>query len=197
MGPGKGTIGNYARGAGYGGVGGDGTSESLRTGGETYGTNIWPSALGSGSTASSGGGAVWLISEGEILVDGRISVDGGGAATALSAGAAGGSLLIVAGQVTGSGMMVARGGSVGGNPTAGGGGGGKITVLYGETALKRDKILAGRLDLARAVDGLAGFDGEVTAAAGSGYTGGEQQAEDGVVVFLQVIPAGGTVLMVR
>ena len=112
-------------------------------------------------------------------------------------GASGGSDLIVAGDVTGDGTITARGANVGGNPSAGGGGGGKITVLYGETALKRDKVLAGRLDLVRMVDGLADFEGEVTAAAGVGYTGGEQQAEDGVVVFLQVIPAGGTVLVIR
>jgi hypothetical protein len=203
-GPGAGAGGannNGGRGAGYGGVGGDGKDVTLRTGGATYGTNIWPTALGSGGGRNvfsrPGGGAITLIAEDELVADGVITSNGGVPSSGSGSGASGGSILIVAGDVTGDGTITARGANVGGNPSAGGGGGGKITVLYGETALKRDKVLAGRLDLVRMVDGLADFEGEVTAAAGVGYTGGEQQAEDGVVVFLQVIPAGGTVLVIR
>jgi len=202
MGPGTSVSADSGRGAGHGGVGGDGSAVSKREGGNVYGTNIWPVALGSGGARDSlsvqGGGAITLIVSGQLFVDGRLSANGGISKNTVASGSSGGSILVAASEIQGRGIIASAGGDVTGkSPTAGGGGGGKITVLYGETALKRDKVLAGRLDLAREVNSLAGFDGVVSTAAGLGYTGGVQQAGDGVIVYLQVLPPGGTVLLVR
>ena len=57
--------------------------------------------------------------------------------------------------------------------------------------------MGGRLGRTREFEALAGFDGSVPVACGTGYASPPQPAEAGVVLRLRVTPSGGTVLLVR
>ncbi|MDD4985730.1 MAG: IPT/TIG domain-containing protein, partial [Dehalococcoidales bacterium] len=110
-------------GAGYGGQGG-GTN-----GGDTYGSAIAPTDLGSGGSCcySKGGGAIKLTIAGNLSNGGTITADG----TASSQGSgSGGSIWINfsggASVWSGNGTIKANGGAPGGN--FGAGGGGRIAV---------------------------------------------------------------------
>ena len=121
-------------GAGHGGYGGNGISNSVTPlGGITYDSTTSPSAVGSGgggnpsySFGNSGGGYVNLRVIGAMQLGGSISANGGNANTS-GGGGAGGSLNLNFGSLAGSGGITANGGS-GAVNTGGGGGGGRIAV---------------------------------------------------------------------
>ena len=134
-GPGAGvgetTGGRYGGGGSYGGLGGNNYSDVA--GGAVYGSMQYPIDLGSsGGSGESGGirngmgggGALHLIVDGTLEVNGAISANGLG--NLLTAGSgAGGSLWVEAGQITGSGSFSALGGSA---TNSAGAGGGRIAV---------------------------------------------------------------------
>ena len=130
QGPGAGaTAGSgstYGGGGGYGGPGGNG--EGGAQGGVTYGSITVPTDLGSGggSDGGEGGGAVRLVVNGTLLLDGGIVCRGtpGG----YHGGGSGGSIYLTVGTLAGAGTISADGGS--GGEGGGGGGGGRIAVYY-------------------------------------------------------------------
>lgn len=158
QGPGSGENVTYASGGaghgGYGGVGG-GTTLSAK-GGNIYGSLTSPSQWGSGartpagafgSRGGTGGGAVRLIVNGLLHLDGMISVNG--ASGTVAGGGAGGSAWLSLGGISGQGMIAANGGS-GLPPNAGGGGGGRIALTCDSNS----------------------FSGVLSAAGGNGSMGG-------------------------
>ncbi|WP_413584373.1 beta strand repeat-containing protein [Bdellovibrio sp. HCB274] len=124
-GGGGGTVG-----AGYGGYGGNYTSGAL---GQTYGTVVEPTELGSGGGSymgmgGHGGGALKLNISGTLSLSGTISSGGFNGRSSGDGGGSGGSLWITVGTITGSGSLNAIGGN--GAGSGGGGGGGRIYVKY-------------------------------------------------------------------
>ena len=120
-------------GGGYGGYGASSPSNSLATGGATYGTQTAPSASGSGggsltpySIGGAGGGAIQINCLGVVVqVDGIISANGLNGSGTGGGGGSGGSLYINGGTLVGAGSISANGGS-GAMGVGGGGGGGRI-----------------------------------------------------------------------
>ena len=136
-------------GGGHGGVGGQGQfSADIEPGGTAYGDKttdrqIDPGAAGAGvmPEAGNGGGTV-SISGAQVIVDGRVSANGGNAtayslgtcdgtdgppeagATSGPGGGAGGGILIEAASATGTGTLSAFGGNGADGDWGGGGGGG-------------------------------------------------------------------------
>ncbi len=162
-GPGAGSGGGYgyhSGGGAHGGAGGNGFGDE--NGGETYGSYVQPTELGSGggedagqqwSHGTAGGGAVRLSVAGELAVDGRIGADaqseGGSCWRGSGGGGSGGSIWISAVRLTGSGMITARGAAAPCD-TGGGGGGGRVSLTYD----------------------TSNFSGEITAHGGGGNEGG-------------------------
>jgi len=136
-GPGAGQYGSgYGSGAGYGGAGGD-CYANLAAGGDAYDIDlvVTPSefgsggASGSGSTGGAGGGAVRLIVNGVLTIDGRLSADGAAGYSSNGGGGSGGCFHLTVGTLAGSGVVSANGGAGGHVGYAGGGGGGRIAVV--------------------------------------------------------------------
>ncbi len=124
------------RGASHGGLGANG---ALPGGGKTYGDYRNPTSLGSGDYGSqAGGGAISLEVEGNLVLDGNVTADGGSSAS--YAGASGGSVWIRANRMSGTGTVTAKGaGSTNNNRY--GGGGGRISIQlkaadFGHTEFK-------------------------------------------------------------
>lgn len=90
---------------------------------------------GSGGAGAPGGGAIRLVVDGELTVDGRITANGHGTVTDNAGGGAGGSVWITAGSFAGSGLIAADGGA-GEWVEGGGGGGGRIAAYYGASTYK-------------------------------------------------------------
>ena len=135
-GPGAGTDGVRASGAGYGGDGGDGLySGTTYPGGSSYGSITEPTNIGSGGGdrdgigGGAGGGAVKLTVSGTTTVTGTISANGGNA-TVDDGGGSGGSIWIDTGTLVGAGTFTANGGNGWTNPATGGGAGGRIAIYY-------------------------------------------------------------------
>ena len=136
-GPGAGRY-SYASGQGYlgggGGHGGFGSSAGASTatsGGQGYGSTTTPIELGSGGAGNqggggAGGGALHIIVNGLLGLNGRISAEGAAGVYPGSGGGAGGSVWLSAGTLSGSGVISANGGP--GNGAGGGGGGGRIAI---------------------------------------------------------------------
>lgn len=120
-GPGVGLT--NSSGGGYGGRGG-----SANQSGRTYGSPISPVDHGSGGQGGggAGGGAVRLIIDGTLTLDGVIQSNGMNAQSG-SGGGSGGSVWVTASSVRGEGHIRANGGN-GGSGATGGGGGGRIAV---------------------------------------------------------------------
>jgi len=118
-GPGKGGAGTG--GGGYGGQGG-------RGGGMPYGWTNAPMQPGSGGGKSGwnapGGGLVWIVASGVMVMDGVIQADGG----ASEGGGSGGGVFLAGQELSGAGTIRARGGGT--NPYGGAGGGGRIAIWY-------------------------------------------------------------------
>ena len=206
QGPGEGSGPDNGRGAGYGGRGGDGSNPALWYAGIVYGTNLMPSALGSGGghdyvsdpLSGSGGGALWIVAAGDVTIDGRLSSDGAPSRGTWASGASGGSLLVSAGKIQGVGQIAARGGSVPAGATAGGGGGGRLCLVFGDTPETRLGILGGDRVRARIVDELPMFGGAVSVAGGTGYYNDETQgAQPGTIAFIRALAPPGTIILVR
>lgn len=137
---------NYRHGGGYGGLGAayfDGADANYTLpSSATYGSITGPTDLGSGgqSGGMAGGGAILLAVTGDLVMDGTISVGGGGGWV----GGSGGSIQIRAGTISGgTGSVIrANGGSAGSN--AGSGGGGRVAVVL--TGINADFVnFKGRL----------------------------------------------------
>src|ERR1039458_9677946 len=107
----------------------------------------------SGSPPGAGGGAIRVNVTGALLINGRVSANGGAGVGPNKGGGSGGSVWLTAGTLAGAGTISANGGP--GNGLGGGGGGGCMALQYSVNA----------------------FDGSVSAYAGGGYAaGGAQRA---------------------
>jgi hypothetical protein len=161
QGPGSGRLASYSPGyvgggGGHGGLGAASGGSLIALGGGTYGSVTAPLDRGSGGGSYSpdlpggaGGGAIRMNVTGALLVNGRLSANGGAGASQGGGGGSGGSVWLTAGTLAGAGIISANGGA--GNELGGGGGGGCISVQYGVNA----------------------FDGLMSAYGGGGYaTGG-------------------------
>ncbi|MDE3067932.1 MAG: carboxypeptidase regulatory-like domain-containing protein [Verrucomicrobiota bacterium] len=139
-GPGAGT--NFWNGTawvgGGGGHGGDGSMGNSRyaLGGSNYDSITEPSQMGSGGGASPstdgsvGGGALHLVVNGTLDVEGRISANGMDGTLLGAGGGAGGSLWLSAGTFSGSGTIYANGGAGDKFGGGGGGAGGRIAIYF-------------------------------------------------------------------
>lgn len=132
-------------GAGHGGAGGNGSNVN-GVGGPTYGSFTDPMALGSGGgtgasvAGGAGGGAFRLSVNGNLTVDGVISVNGGSTITGSAGGGSGGSLVVNCGNLLGTGVISANGGS--GNSSGGEGGGGRVAVFADNSTFDDTNIRA-------------------------------------------------------
>ncbi len=134
-GPGTGQRADWVgTGAGHGGWGGH--SANGAEGGAPYGSVLEPAALGSqggdgnGGPGAPGGGALRLVVNGRLLVDGRLAAEGSGTSVNNAAGGAGGSLWVTAGVLAGTGVISVNGGR-GEWVDGGGGSGGRIALYLG------------------------------------------------------------------
>jgi RHS repeat-associated protein len=139
-------------GQGYGAGQGVGTSASLYTGGSyggqgsnggaaIYGSESTPTDLGSGgapsgSSVSTGGGAMFLIVSDTLTDNGTISANGTG--SGYGSGASGGSILLTTGKLTGSGSIAANG--FGGWYSNGGGG--RVAIYYATSSFDSKLVTA-------------------------------------------------------
>ena len=96
--------------------------------GKTYGSLTQSSALGSGCTVDNhaGGGAIRLIVDGTLTLNGAVNADGSGGSGS-SYGSSGGSLWLTANTLAGTGAVSAVGGRGAGQS---GGGGGRVALEY-------------------------------------------------------------------
>jgi hypothetical protein len=204
-GPGGGLgIQNYAGGgAGHGGGGGSGGNSSYGgAGGDSYGSVSSPLTIGSGGgngnygNGGSGGGAIKLIVNGGVSIEGEILADGGdgGPGNDSGGGGAGGSIWMSATEITGIGYMSAGGGDgATAGDDGGGGGGGRISLTYATSTLPLENIFySGGIGPEGAEDGEEGtlfigviWDGSASSnwADGQNWKGGiAPTAADDVVI---------------
>ena len=130
-GPGAGnTSGSSGSGAGYGGVGG--TTPTSLAGGSVYGSSTEPTDIGSGggtpARGSAGGGAMKLVANDTMTIDGTLAANGANATQSYGGGGSGGSVWIVASTLAcnGDGTLSVLGGDAV-NSNNGGGAGGRIS----------------------------------------------------------------------
>lgn len=125
------SSGSSDRGASHGGYGGSASYAN----GTVYGDLKDPQSMGSGGYGDTGdyngGGAVILLVDGNLVMNGKITADGGDGIN--SCGPSGGSVNIVAKTLTGTGTIIAEGGSPSGKRH--GGGGGRIAIRLMEESL--------------------------------------------------------------
>lgn len=122
--PAPGSYSSPATGGGHAGRGGNSDIEISVD--NPYGDILAPTSFGSGSYGDyggNGGGAIHFSVIGDLIIDGKISVNG-------ESMSAGGSVWIEAGRLTGQGRVTANGG--GGGSRIGSGGGGYVTVYADE-----------------------------------------------------------------
>ena len=133
----------------------------LRFGGSTYGSVTAPVDRGSGggnyspsAPGGAGGGAIRMNVTGALLVNGRISANGGAGIGQGTGGGSGGSVWLTAGTLAGAGTISANGGA--GNELGGGGGGGRVASPVWRECLRRDRLCLRRrrLRLGRGRDDL-------------------------------------------
>ncbi len=126
---------NGGGGGSHGGVGGTGNGGNL--GGPVYGSATAPVMLGSGGGDApyggpgSGGGAIRLVVEEALIIDGEIRADGTDGST--GGGGSGGSIWITASEVSGNGIISANGGQATHTGKGAGGGGGRIAIYVEST----------------------------------------------------------------
>ena len=136
-GPGGGAFGKFgAPGGSYGGVGGIGAGDGGSVpASSTYGSTNLPVDPGSGGGGSwgnsggRGGGAVQIVSDGRVTVNGTITANGAGS-SGQGGGGSGGGIYIICNRFGGSsaGIVSAKGGIGSAGGGGGGGGGGRIAV---------------------------------------------------------------------
>jgi hypothetical protein len=127
-------TGGTGGGGSYGGQGGY-SSATITAGGGIYGDTNAPLAPGSGggtdwaSLGGAGGGAIRLIANAAMILDGSIVANG---QDLVGGGGSGGSIYITCGTFSGgtSALLSARGGNSS-SVNGGGGGGGRMVVHYG------------------------------------------------------------------
>ena len=125
------TYGAKRCGASYGGKGAWG-SDSLP--GETYGSCLMPTNIGSGGSGyqcvSFGGGAVQLNVGGVTRIDGLISANGTNENVNANGGGSGGGIYLITSNLVGTGIIRANGAPAwNNNGISGGGGGGRVAVI--------------------------------------------------------------------
>jgi len=152
QGPGAGGVDDHhTGGGGHGGYGGNANRPGAY-GGDSYGSYDHPITLGSGAGnyagSQPGGGAIHLVVDGTVQIDGSINANGLSATDAERGGGGGGSLWIQAAALTGTGQIEANGGQ--GGSQGGGGSGGRIAIDV------------------ESVD----FEGDTSAYGGTGYQAG-------------------------
>ena len=135
-GPGGGSGGASVRGGGGGHGGKGGNGSSAVNGGPTNDVMTAPMLPGSGGAngwggicnGGAGGSLVRVEAAGQIILNGRISADGGGGIEDSGGGGAGGGLYLICQKFNGAtnGVLSAKGGT--GTAYGGGGGGGRIAV---------------------------------------------------------------------
>jgi hypothetical protein len=128
-------------GAGYGGYGAASGGANPALGGSTYGSVTVPTDPGSdgggyipSGPGGAGAGAIRMNVTGALLVNGRISANGGAGVGQGTGGGSGGSVWLTAGTLAGAGTISANGGA--GNELGGGGGGGCVSIQYGVNAFE-------------------------------------------------------------
>ena len=134
----SGYVGGGGAYGGYGAAGGAPPPNYLAYGGSPYGSLTTPTAFGSGGGSyvfstppgSAGGAAVRMNVTGALVVNGRVSANGGDAASQGAGGGSGGSVWLTAGTLAGAGTISANGGA--GNGLGGGGSGGCIALQYSQ-----------------------------------------------------------------
>ncbi len=135
QGPGHGTSDNTGSYGGAGGAyGGEARNTNGASGGSVYGSIKAPTDFGSGGgngyagshSGYSGGGALNLVVNGTLNIDGTISANGDGGS--YGGGGSGGTIVLNVGTLSGGGAILANGGFVNGN--GGGGSGGRIAIFY-------------------------------------------------------------------
>ena len=124
-------------GGGYGGNGGD--SLYGFTGGGTYGSPNQPIDAGSAGGViqflpgfSQGGGAIRLLVDGALTLNGAISANGNNGVIEGAGGGSGGGIWITTSSLSGTGNIIANGGT-GQDGQGGGGGGGRIAIYASVT----------------------------------------------------------------
>jgi len=179
QGPGAGKYGNnpygyVGGGAGHAGYGAASGGSPAAAGGTTYGSVITPLEFGSGGggysslyTGGAGGGAVRLNVSGALVVNGRISANGGDGLGQGAGGGSGGSVWLTAGTLAGAGIISANGGM--GDAFGGGGGGGCVALQY-------------RLNTFNGVTSARGGGGYAWGGAGTIYAKAENQTTGRVLI---------------
>jgi hypothetical protein len=127
----------YCGGGGHGGYGGMGGVTNARGGMAVDSTSgpTFSGGNGGGSSSSfspfggAGGGALRLIVNGELILNGRVSAEGKIGSGACAGGGAGGSLWLTLGKLSGTGTISANG-APGILPGGGGGAGGRVAVTF-------------------------------------------------------------------
>ncbi|NQT92214.1 MAG: hypothetical protein HQ559_05595 [Lentisphaerae bacterium] len=204
-GPGAGSLGSSGRagGGGYGGAGGDGaTANSF--GGDPYGSTNAPAMPGSGGAGTGGqglggygGGLIWIQAVDTITLDGTIEASGR-QTMGYGGGGSGGGIFMDCWRFSGGGssLLIARGGNS--DLNGGGGGGGRIAVWWGLAEGSRQELLADP-DNPNAVPRVTttnthgAYLGEISVTNGTGANYGEL----GTVVFLNVPPPAGTMILLQ
>ena len=161
-GPGAGGTNSYngvGGGGGYGGRGGRGYHPGGSPGGgAAYGSLTEPVDLGSGGGGNGGvgGGAIRLVVDGTLTVDGILTAHGNNGGY-WGGGGSGGSIHVTAAAIAGAGEMAANGGD-GGSVRGGGGSGGRIALYYDNMLDFAGEIQAygGSIGATAAPDGAAG-----------------------------------------
>lgn len=138
QGAGYGSNNEAGSGGTHGGTGGISADNGVNP--NTYGNELAPYYLGSGSgienNGVAGGGAAIIRCLGNAIVNGALSANGADGVVYLSSwasgGGSGGSIFLSADNISGSGTIGASGGAGGGAALGGGGGGGggRVAVVY-------------------------------------------------------------------
>ena len=146
-GPGSGGVDLFGDGSGGGYGGAGGASFYGASGGGTYGSSNAPVDLGSAGGVSpplagysTGGGAIRLVVNGALTVNGNISANGTDGFIDGSGGGAGGSIWITASNFLGNGWLTVNGGA--GESFEGGGGGGGRIAIYSPSNFFSGNLLA-------------------------------------------------------
>ncbi len=133
-GPGGGTRVDWGgSGASHGGLGGWSRTSSGPS--PQYGSILEPTLLGSqggdgsGGPGTPGGGAIRLVVDGTLTLDGTLNAQGAGAPPNDAGGGSGGSIWLTVNKLVGNGAITANGGA-GEWIDGGGGAGGRIAVYY-------------------------------------------------------------------
>lgn len=123
-------------GGSYGGMGGQGNTETSKN---PYGSIKAPHELGSGGSGAAGGGAVLLEVSNDFLLMGNIFANGSSASS--GGGGAGGTVNISAGRIYGTGSVIQASGGNGAS-NSGGGSGGRIALALAQDTYLPAGVLA-------------------------------------------------------